>query len=465
MFELFRKKELSKDEVATLLQTDINALEKFEEAYQKKSLETGISDNFFKINAKQMAEEKRGIVCEQPDLSEAIHKIVKGLISQTTLYEYNRSKQYYSPFNQNKEIGEDDITNEYISQLSEEIRPELTSNLMKKDTSGNSYEILLMTYQMYLKEKNPAKRKMLYGSFRQGLDILDLDCILYEMLGMNPASMGHWLCKMSRPVEEEGFFKIPNTKIIKVPMTLLQLTRLEYMNHTRTTLDIVNEYCKQVFGLSTDKEYFVKTGTYSSKYDFRNAKVAGTEVNELGEYLLFIHSQAIRMADYDLTGRNQPIIYGVSTTNEWVVREFISDKENNPTIYHGLPLHTEYRVFVDFDTDEVLGIHPYWDPNVMKKHFDGKSDIDSIHDAITFRAAESKLMKRYNEHKEEVVTHIEKLLPDVKMSGQWSIDIMQNGEEFWFIDMAPAESSAFYKETVPPTLRKHMEENWLPKIE
>ncbi|MBR0283080.1 MAG: RICIN domain-containing protein, partial [Oscillibacter sp.] len=30
------------------------------------------------------------------------------------------------------------------------------------------------------------------------------------------------------------------------------------------------------------------------------------------------------------------------------------DKENNPCIYKGMPLHTEYRVFVDFDTDEVL---------------------------------------------------------------------------------------------------------------
>lgn len=52
---------------------------------------------------------------------------------------------------------------------------------------------------------------------------------------------------------------------------------------------------------------------------------------------------------------SQPSIYGVSTTNEWVVREFIPDKEGNPCIYKGLPLHTEYRVFVDCDTDEVLG--------------------------------------------------------------------------------------------------------------
>lgn len=40
---------------------------------------------------------------------------------------------------------------------------------------------------------------------------------------------------------------------------------------------------------------------------------------------------------------------------------------------------------------------------------------------------------------------------------------MQNGEDFWFIDMALAENSAFY-ECVPECLRKPVEENWLPKI-
>ena len=69
-----------------------------------------------------------------------------------------------------------------------------------------------------------------------------------------------------------------------------------------------------------------------------------------------------------------PCIYGVSTTNEWIVREFIKDKENNGQIYHGLPLHTEYRVFIDFDTDEVIGISPYWEPELMKKRFSKNED-------------------------------------------------------------------------------------------
>ena len=96
---------------------------------------------------------------------------------------------------------------------------------------------------------------------------------------------------------------------------------------------------------------------------------------ELGEYLLYIHFQALQTAG----PLSKPRIYGVSTTNEWVVREFIPDLENNPCIYHGLPLHTEYRVFVDCDTKDVIGISPYLEPETMLKRFSGEEDANIPH--------------------------------------------------------------------------------------
>lgn len=92
------------------------------------------------------------------------------------------------------------------------------------------------------------------------------------------------------------------------------------------------------------EDYFIKTGTYSSKYEFRNAHIHNPkEINEMGEYFLFLNHLTCSMA----SPLNNRCFYGANTTNEWVVREYIKDKENNPTIYNGLPLHTEYRVFVD----------------------------------------------------------------------------------------------------------------------
>jgi hypothetical protein len=223
----------------------------------------------------------------------------------------------------------------------------------------------------------------------------------------------------------------------------------------------VDEWAMKAFDLDVTKTYFIKTGTYSSKFDFRNAKVTGEkEVRELGEYLLFIQHQASSMAG----PLNSPCIYGVSTTNEWVVREYIEDKENNPCIYKGMPLHTEYRVFVDFDTNEVLGISPYWEPETMKKRFSQGDDADSPHqrhDYIIYKMHEETLMNRYNEHKNEIINHIKELLPDVELTGQWSIDIMQNGDDFWLIDMATADTSAL-RECVPSNLLRPTPENWIP---
>ena len=238
---------------------------------------------------------------------------------------------------------------------------------------------------------------------------------------------------------------------------------MEYSGLTPGTKDILDRFCFQAFGLDETKNYFIKTGTYSSKFDFRNAKVTGAkEVRELGEYLLFIQNQAVIMAGYLTT----PTIYGVSTTNEWVVREFIEDVENCPCIYKGLPLHTEYRVFVDFDEDTVLGMNPYWDPSVMKQRFGHQEDATSphqVHDYIVYKMHEDALMKQYEENMDRVKAGIEKMIPHIDLPGQWSIDVMQNGEDFWVIDMATAETSAL-SSCIPKGLLKHATENWLPKL-
>lgn len=246
-------------------------------------------------------------------------------------------------------------------------------------------------------------------------------------------------------------------------MSLLQLTRCDYNLLTPSTIAIVDRFCQKAFHLDEAKEYFIKTGTYSSKFDFRNAHVHGAkEVRELGEYLLFIHFLALQMAS-PLSSKQ---IYGVSTTNEWAVREFIPDKENNPTIYKGMPLHTEYRVFVDFERGEIIGVNPYWDPAVMTKRFAHEADADSphqIHDYIMYKAHEDTLMKRYYTNVDKVCAHIKAMPNDIDLSGQWAIDVMQNGDDFWIIDMSLAQNSAL-NECIPESLRKPLKENWIPTL-
>ncbi len=329
------KKTLSNKEIADFLKVNPEYLEEFEKAYQIASLNSD-DDNFFKKNSRQaFIESRANNINEYYD--DIVEKVVKELLDISKIYEYKRENNLeyiteYLPAPNNL------ITKEEIMALPEHLRPELTGSMVKMDIGEGSSEQIVFMLKKYL-ETNDIKY---YHMFRQGLDILDLDPITYQILSMNRNSIGNWLPALVEANKNKDFFKIPSTKILKVPMPVLQLTRLEYMDLTRTTKEIINRYIYKVFDLNDENDYFIKTGTYSSKFDFRNAKVTkGNEVHELGEYLLYIHYQALLMAS-PLNGKS---IYGVSTTNEWVVREWIEDKENNPTIYHGLPLHTEFRVF------------------------------------------------------------------------------------------------------------------------
>lgn len=456
--------EIDKNEIAKLLSTSKEALEAFEETYASKVLNSDtIPENFFEINSRQAsAMHPRIATTNDEQLNDIKQRIVKELMSETHIWKFDGNEIVCN--NGKSSPITNPVTNEEINQLPEHLRPQLTGTLMKVDINKPTYPTLLELYWHFLNEKDPKIRQLYYGRFRQGMDILDLDEITRKIIATNKNTMGYWLPEITKAALTTKELRIPQTTIIKVPTTMLQLTRCEYNELTRTTLDIVNDFCYQAFSLDEKQEYFIKTGTYSSKFDFRNAYVHDAkEVREIGEYLLFIHNQALQMA----SPLSKPCIYGVSTTDEWVVREFIKDTEQNPCIYKGLPLHTEYRVFVDFDTNEIIGISPYWNPFVMKQRFGHANDANSphnTHDYIIYCTHEPILMQRYEQNKNKVQAYIQKLISNTEsLSGQWSIDVMQNGNDFWIIDMALAETSALY-DCVPKKLRRRTKEDWLPRL-
>lgn len=462
MFNLFPKEKETaiKDNIATLLEMSPEAMRQFEEQYRTMILdESQTSDNLFEVSAKQAAN-GRGNNQFGEELDTIINRIVDELLAKTEWFTVSdHSIETGSSALYDKLLG-DPVSQKELNRFPLEMRPQLTGNLMKRDMDVESYMAILDHYVRYQKNKgNPLGRRH-YDMFRQGLDILDLDPIVYDILGRNQNSIGNWLMPLAEAVRRQDFFKIPETTVIRVPMTLLQLSRCDYAELTPATMAVVDRFCKKVFHLDETKEYFVKTGTYSSKFDFRNCRVSGAkEVNELGEYLLYINFQAAQMA----SPLNNKQIYGVSTTNEWAVREYIQDKEGNPTIYKGMPLHTEYRVFADLNTKKILGVSPYWRPDIMERRFGHENDANSphqIHDYIVYKAHEKKLMERYEENVVRVCEALEKMLPEIYLDGQWAIDVMQNGEDFWVIDMSLAQNSALV-DCVPKNLLRPSEEKWL----
>ena len=430
------KNELTVEKAVKIFKDSKEKFEEFEEFYKKNVL-TEIPENYFEVNSRQATDK----VATAGEIDyELVKRIVDELADGTRLIEIKNSKVIEKTLTcENNPITD---INELI-ELDKGKQVQFTKNFSKFDISPVESLKTLMFF---------AKHN--YGMFRGGLETLDLSPTLYKILDNNMNQMGYWLPK----VAEISPFKIPDTKIMKVPLSLLQLGRVfEYNELTPTTFKIINEYCKKVFELDLNGTYFIKNGVFSSKFDFRNAKVTTPqEVAELGQYLFYIHQQACQLASL----LNNKSIYGCGTTNEWIVREYIESPVKE-TIYMGLPLNTEYRIFVDFDTKAILSDNQYWNKEVMNKRFEENRNSHDVHDVITYNMASEKLEKTYNENIDKVKEMVQELLNNnIEMTGQWSVDIMQVENDFYLIDMALAENS-FYYDSVPKELRKPTTERWL----
>lgn len=435
--KISKNKDNTLGNIVELFKNNEQQFNKFEDFYKNNVL-TEISDNYFEINSRQASED---ITVNDCGIDyELVNRIVNELVDGTELIEIKDNnlivKTLKCEFEPIKDLSS-------LEKIDKNKQVQFTKNLTKYDIPQyDSIKLLL------------SLAKMNYDMFRGALETLDISPILYQILNCNKNSIGYWLPKIVGISD----FKIPNTKIIKVPLSLLQLGRVfEYNQITPTTFEIINRYCQKVFELDLDKSYFIKNGVYSSKFDFRNAKVTTPqEVRELGQYLFYIHQQSCQMANL----LNNISIYGCGTTNEWVVREYIESPVKE-TIYMGLPLNTEYRIFVDFDRKTILSSNQYWDKEVMIRRFKENRNNHDVHDMITFNMASERLEKTYNENIHKVEEMVQKLLDNnIKMKGQWSIDIMQVENDFYLIDMALAENSYYY-DRIPKELRKPIKEDWL----
>lgn len=454
---------LSNAEIAELLQTSPEALAAFTASYRSFEEATDVAgtDDLFSTNSRQAArarhEQASPLIQLAVDsqVGDIIDRIVDELAAPRALEA--------APGDQSL----DRVTAAEVAELPEDLRPQLTGTMVTKDIASDSHPAILQRLLMAQNATSEAEHTHHTLAAMSMMDNMDLDQVVYQMLGQNPAAMGHWLPALEKAVASTGFFRVPETTVRKVPLPILQMTRLDYATLTPATLAIIDRWAQQAFELDPEKSYFIKTGTFSSKFDFRNARVTDPdEVMEIGQYLTYIHHQANQMGSIF----NDRPIAGVSTTNEWVVREWIEDESDSPEIYHGMPLRTEFRVFIDCDADEVLAVAPYWDPEVMLERFEQQADAadpDMRHDAIVFRAHQEVLTERFERFKDVVGAQVEALLPELELTGQWSLDIMLNddaGEQLYAIDMAPAHTSALAHH-VPAGKLKTARTNWIPQLE
>jgi hypothetical protein len=247
---------------------------------------------------------------------------------------------------------------------------------------------------------------------------------LYQLAGENPENMSYWLPKIQESTtKEQSQLKIPETKIIKIDFEFWKWLRSDH--YTEDKIRWFNDFLVEKLGNFLEGEtLFMKTGIFSDKFSFYHAVVK--DRSKIGQQFLEMYYNSM--------------LLGADLTNEAVFRQMIHDKEGRKQIYEGMPLHTEFRVFYDFDHQKVIGISNYWHPELMEKYL---RNIDLLH----YVDEREQLISDFNEYKEKIIKEVNLFMKGCRrLKGKWSVDVMKNGEDFWLIDMARMEMSALVEQ-------------------
>lgn len=180
------------------------------------------------------------------------------------------------------------------------------------------------------------------------------------------------------------------------------------------------------------KMYSLKNGCFSNKFDFDTSVVTK---NDLVQKL------------YDVFYASSMFETGGNT--EIVLREYIPyNKDTTPTIYNGMPLRTEVRVFYNMDTNQIEYIVDYWDYDYCAQH------LSNATDRIIFNYFHNMLGNNAISHKDEYIEVCDKIKQNIntlkfdttKLTGVWSIDFMyvKETQSIYLIDMARGYRSAYW---------------------
>ena len=249
----------------------------------------------------------------------------------------------------------------------------------------------------------------------------------YEDNRMTVENMSFWFPKVQDSLTRaQSVLRMPATKT-----ATLSFEWFEWLSSDAYTDEKRAEFHDYMTGLLGDFEQgrpiFMKTGVFSDKFNFFNCAVY--DRSKVGDNYLNIFYTAM--------------LFGANASSEVVFREFVEDEEQVPSIYNGMPLHTEFRVFYDFDKREVVGVANYWHPDEMRGRLHGS-------DPLFYEQGVVKIEEEYAQMKGWVCQEVNDLMAGVSgIEGRWSVDVMKNGRDFWLIDMARMERSALVNRMEP----------------
>lgn len=243
----------------------------------------------------------------------------------------------------------------------------------------------------------------------------------YEESKLTKENASYWFPLIDNSTTKgDSSLLVPETKIVQ-----LDFEHWDLLTTDKANMDItekLNIYLKRKLGnFRKGETLFLKTGIFSNKFEFSQTQ-CNVERTNLGQNLKDMYYFSM--------------VVGAYKTTEAVFRENILSKEDVPEIYDGMPLHTEFRVFYDFDNKELVGVSNYWNPELMTSKSLGE-------DYEEYKKAKGKIVCEYENDKFKVAEEVMKFMAGVSgFQGKWSVDIMKNGNDYWLIDMSRMEYSS-----------------------
>lgn len=246
----------------------------------------------------------------------------------------------------------------------------------------------------------------------------------YQLAGENPENMSYWLPKIQASTSKtESQLQIPETKIIHLDFETWKWLRSDQYAEEQIQA-FNNELVDKLDHFLEGETLFMKTGVFSDKFVFSHATIK--DRTKIGQQFKDMYYNSM--------------LLGADQTNEAVFRKMIEDTEGRRQIYEGMPLHTEFRVFYDYDEKKIVGVSNYWHPEIMERYLSGK-------DLINFSKEREQILSDFEQYKEFVMGEVHLFMKGCSdLTGKWSVDVMKNGEDFWLIDMARMERSALVQQ-------------------
>lgn len=243
-----------------------------------------------------------------------------------------------------------------------------------------------------------------------------------ESMKNNPNNFSYWF-----PRIKDCGLNIPRSVVFDIPEDIMNCFFFERPSDSETIKNFFEEKIKpewkDFFGTS---EIFIKNGCFSNKFDFSTCR----SENKIEKVIDSFSNIQYKSFMNDTMGNT-----------EMVIREFIEpDEEWSKTIYNGMPLRPEIRVFYDFDEKKVLYSVNYWDWDYCHDRI-----CEDENDKEIYEEVYPKLQDFINLNKNLVENVVNSYMENVVLQGKWSIDMMYSQGKWWLIDMALARQSAYWK--------------------